>query len=393
VEFTLKEGHLCQALEVALKDMKKGEKAQLIVSPAYGCHDQFAREDVPPEASLRLELELVSWKEVINVTDDGSVKKKTLQEGADYKKPNSGASVTVRYTGKLIDGTKFVERLEGDEHRFKTDEEEVIGGLDLAVQKMKKSEKALVTIAAEHAFGPVGSQQPLAAVPGGAAVVYEVELVEFENAKESWEMSTEEKVEHAGELKDAGNALFKAGKSEAALKKYKKAVSLVEYDSSFGDEQKAQSKALKKSCWLNQAAANLRLRNLRDAVSACNKVIEQDHGNVKALYRRAEAHIEGEDFIEGIADLRRALELEPDNREVALKLKKARQLEAAANRRQAKLYGNMFERMAKMEARERAASADEPAPAEPPPEDSAAPTTAGDEKPHAADAELVQTAE
>ncbi len=49
-------------------------------------------------------------------------------------------------------------------------------------------------------------------------------------AKESWDLSNEDKVELAKKRKEQGNALFKAGKWERAIAKYKSAVDTVGYD-------------------------------------------------------------------------------------------------------------------------------------------------------------------
>lgn len=48
---------------------------------------------VPPNATLQITLELVSWKTVTEVTDDKKVLKKTLKEGEGYERPNEGAIV------------------------------------------------------------------------------------------------------------------------------------------------------------------------------------------------------------------------------------------------------------------------------------------------------------
>lgn len=61
-----------------------GEKGK----PASG--DQGA---VPPNATLDIDLELVSWKTVSNVTDDKKVIKKILKEGDGYERPNEGSVV------------------------------------------------------------------------------------------------------------------------------------------------------------------------------------------------------------------------------------------------------------------------------------------------------------
>ncbi len=51
-----------------------------------------------------------------------------------------------------------------------------------------------------------------------------------DQAKESWDLSNEEKVELARKRKERGNALFKASKWAQAVKKYKSAAEAVGYD-------------------------------------------------------------------------------------------------------------------------------------------------------------------
>ncbi|RHN40274.1 putative peptidylprolyl isomerase [Medicago truncatula] len=182
VEFTVKEGFFCLALSKAVKTMKKGENVALTVKPQYGfgvkgkpAHgDEIA---VPPNATLKINLELVSWKTVFEVTDDKKVIKKILKEGEGYKCPKDGAAVKLKLIGKLQDDTVFLKKGHGDE--FTTDEEQVIDGLDKAVMTMKKGEVALLTIAPEYAFGSSESQQELAVVPPNSTLYYEVELVSF----------------------------------------------------------------------------------------------------------------------------------------------------------------------------------------------------------------------
>lgn len=52
---------------------------------------------VPPNAALQINLELISWNIVSEVTNDKKVLKKTLKEGDGYERPNDGA---------LVKGTK-----------------------------------------------------------------------------------------------------------------------------------------------------------------------------------------------------------------------------------------------------------------------------------------------
>ncbi|XLT60017.1 hypothetical protein HN873_052621, partial [Arachis hypogaea] len=120
--------YFCPALAKAVKTMKKGERVILTVKPeyAFGENGRPASGDegaVPRNASLQIDLELVSWKVVSDITKDKKVLKKTLNEGEGYEGHD--------------DEQPF---------EFKIDEEQVIDGLDIAVMNMKKAEVALVTI-------------------------------------------------------------------------------------------------------------------------------------------------------------------------------------------------------------------------------------------------------
>ncbi|XP_038899656.1 peptidyl-prolyl cis-trans isomerase FKBP62-like [Benincasa hispida] len=358
VEFTIGDGYFCPALAKAVKTMKIGEKALLTVKPQYGFGEKGKPASsnegaVPPNASLDITLELVSWKTVSEVTPDKKVIKKILKEGEGYEKPNDGSIVKVKLIGKLGDGKIFLRKGHDDGEEpleFKTDEEQVIDGLDKAVVTMKKGEIALLTIAPEYAFGSSESQQDLAVVPPNSTVYYEVELVAFDKEKESWEMNNQEKVEAAGKKKEEGNVLFKSGKFARASKRYEKAVKFIEYDSSFSEEEKKQAKALKVACNLNNAACKLKLKLYNEAEKLCTKVLELESSNVKALYRRAQAYIELADLDLAEFDIKKALDIDPNNRDVKLEYKTLKEKVKEYNKKDAKFYGNMFAKMKKIES-------------------------------------------
>ncbi|KAI5565516.1 hypothetical protein BDE02_14G127500 [Populus trichocarpa] len=356
VEFTVGEGYFCPALAKAVKTMKKGEKVLLTVKPQYGFGEngRTAAGDegaVPPNATLEIMLELLSWKTVSDVMKDKKVMKKILKEGEGYERPDDGTVVQVKLIGKLEDGTIFVKKGHEEEppFEFKIDEEQVIDGLDRTVKTMKKGEVALVTIQPEYAFGRSESQQDLATVPVNATVYYEVEMISFTKEKESWDMNTQEKIEAAGKKKEEGNAWFKAGKYERASRRYEKAAKFIEYDSSFTDEEKQQSKVLKISCKLNNAACKLKLKDYKEAEKLCSKVLELDGQNVKALYRRAQAYIQLVDLDLAEIDIKRALEIDPDNRDVKLENKILKDKVREYNKKEAQFYSNIFAKMNKLE--------------------------------------------
>jgi len=53
-------------------------------------------------------------EEEIQLTEDGGVKKKVLKEG-EGESPEEGDEVSVHYTGRLLDGTKFDSSLDRDD--------------------------------------------------------------------------------------------------------------------------------------------------------------------------------------------------------------------------------------------------------------------------------------
>lgn len=357
VEFTVRDGIFCPAISKAVKTMKKNEKAHLTVMPQYGFGvkgRQASGEEasVPPNATLHIDLQVVSWRTVTELGSDKKILKKILKEGEGYDCPNDCAVVRVKLIGKLEDGTLFVKKgHDGEEpFEFKTDEDQVIEGLDKAVLSMKKGEVSLVTIPPHHAFGTNETTKDLATVPPNSYVYYEMELVSFDKEKDSWDLkNVAEKIEAAAKKKEEGNVWFKIGKYARASKRYEKALSFVEYDSSFTEEEKQLSKPLQISCKLNNAACKLRLNDYKEAKELCTEVLESDNTNVKALYRRAQAHMHLVDLDLAEADIKKALEIDPDNRDVKMGYKRLKEKVKEYKRRDAKLYGNMISKLSKLE--------------------------------------------
>ena len=82
----------------------------------------------------------------------------------------SGTSPTVRYTGWLADGTEF----DAGTFSFTMGAQEVIAGFERGMLGMKVGGTRRIIIPPELAYGPRGSGP----VPGGAIVIFRVELAE-----------------------------------------------------------------------------------------------------------------------------------------------------------------------------------------------------------------------
>ncbi|PQP93457.1 peptidyl-prolyl cis-trans isomerase FKBP62 [Prunus yedoensis var. nudiflora] len=321
IEFYVKDGHFCSALPKAIKTMKRGEKVRLIVQPqyAFGVEGRDANNgfhSVPPCSVLNIDLELVSFKPVIDVTGDAKVIKKVLKEGEGAWVANENASVTVSYIARLEDGTVFEKKgIDGEQPlEFITDEEQVIAGLDRAVATMKKGEQAILTIHPDFGFGSVEARRDLAVVPPHSNIVFEVEMLDFIREKAPWEMINHERLEAARRKKEDGNLLFKEG----SIRKQKKSMIRV-----------------------------LTMLVKMEAIKLCSKVLDIEFHNVKALYRRAQAYMQVADLVLAELDIKKALEVDPQNREVKLIEKNLKRLQVESNKRDAKLYTNIFGRMTK----------------------------------------------
>ena len=94
--------------------MKKGERAILTCQAPYAYGQRGSPPKIPPNATLKFEVELISWESAGVLTPDGGIVRKTLQRGTGAKAAK-GHEVTVHYVGKLADGKIFDSSRERDQ--------------------------------------------------------------------------------------------------------------------------------------------------------------------------------------------------------------------------------------------------------------------------------------
>lgn len=99
----------------------------------------------------------------------------TVGTGEEAK---AGDLVEVHYVGTLTDGTEFdASRNRGQTFSFTIGAGEVIQGWDEGVPGMKVGGVRKLTIPSDMAYGDYG----VGSIPGGATLIFEVELVSIQN--------------------------------------------------------------------------------------------------------------------------------------------------------------------------------------------------------------------
>lgn len=73
-----------------------------------------------------------------------------------------------------------------------------------------------------------------------------------------------------------------------AVTKYKRMVDMLQHETNLEGDQKEKRNTLYRAAQLNLALVFLKTNETAEAIKHCEKVLEEDKTNVKALYRRAQ---------------------------------------------------------------------------------------------------------
>ncbi|MDX1413230.1 MAG: FKBP-type peptidyl-prolyl cis-trans isomerase [Candidatus Promineifilaceae bacterium] len=166
-----------------VRTMKVGGKRLLIVPPEIALGAQGGGE-IPPDATLVLEIDLVEANAPVKMTEvdpddytetDSGLQYFDIVEG-DGDMPEQGQTVIVHYTGWLEDGTKFDSSIDrGQPYTFPLGLGNVIAGWDEGVATMKVGGMRQLRIPADLAYGDAGS----GTIPPGATLIFDVELLDI----------------------------------------------------------------------------------------------------------------------------------------------------------------------------------------------------------------------
>uniref|UniRef100_A0A914ULF8 peptidylprolyl isomerase n=1 Tax=Plectus sambesii TaxID=2011161 RepID=A0A914ULF8_9BILA len=157
-------------------------------------------------------------------------------------------------------------------------------------------------------------------------------------------MDHEEKLAAAAEAKERGTKFFSEGKMRLAVDKYKRVVELLEHEKELEADQQTRRNALMVAAHLNMSLVLLKEGETVASIEQCDKVLEINPDNVKALYRRAQARQQQNDDDLAIGDYKRVLELEPSNKAAQQGINVCQHKLAEFKRAEKQKFARMFDK-------------------------------------------------
>lgn len=346
--FGLGGGRVIKGWDQGVATMKKGEICDLYCKPDYAYGESGSPPSIPPNSTLKFEVELLSW-EGEDMFSDGGVIRSILRSGEGYSEPKEGAKVVVHIKGSSDDKV-----FEDHEVSFVLGDGESAGicsGIEKTVSKMKKLELAKIVVKGEK-YLPSPKVLQEHGLTVDSTVTYEVELKQFEKFKENWELNNEEKISQAELMKSNGTDFFKAGKYHMACIYYNKCIRDVEQFSDFDDEeQKSKGRQLLIAGRLNLALCSLKQNDYNTCIDECTKVIGEDDKSDKAYFRRGQAKLALKDYDAASEDFKQVRTLDPANKAALTQLNACQDKIKEFRMKEKKTFYGMFDKFAKIDAK------------------------------------------
>lgn len=147
----------------------------LIIASFFFFNKDKQSEETAEESNSKESGQEINDNQMETNNEVTELKIETLKEGEGEAMTKVGDSISVHYTGTLLDGTKFDSSLDRSEpFIFTIGQGMVIEGWDKGLLDMKVGEQRKLTIPADMAYGERGAG---AMIPPNSPLVFETELI------------------------------------------------------------------------------------------------------------------------------------------------------------------------------------------------------------------------
>ena len=156
--FKLGQGQVIKGWDASVATMKKGEQATVIIRGDYAYGAAGSPPKIPADATLRFDIELLSWRSSKDLMGDGGIIKTVVEEGDGWQNPGRDDELEVEYV--VTAGDRQVYASEGAATlalaRIEEDPSSAppffCRALAEALPKMKKGERVSLRVRAD--YGP-----------------------------------------------------------------------------------------------------------------------------------------------------------------------------------------------------------------------------------------------
>jgi len=256
---------------------------------------------------------------------------KVVKREGTGEQAKTGDKVYVHYVGTLeSNGEKFDSSRDRNEPFEFTIGQGVIEGWSVGVATMKVGELSVFTISSEMGYGKSGSPPK---IPGGATLVFEIELLGIHK-----EMTNEEALTEVTKLNELGGNAFKSGDMNLAIQYYHDGIHVIH------EKHGEQFDSFRVRLNNNVAVAHSKLGHWGEVLSHSSQALETEKDNTKALFKKAEAEIKLGKFEDAKKDVTRGLELTKNDASFLSLKKQIQDAEKEAQKTQDGLFAKMFKK-------------------------------------------------
>jgi len=174
--------------------------------------------------------------------------------------------------------------------------------------------------------------------------IFKVTLMDYGKGPDlsDYDFDEAKKLEFAERRKAVANHLLFAGRFHLAIERYRRILDLFHHidahkmrDRFLGKPELLRAcKDMRRACRLNLALCYLKVSDPVAAKKVCDAVLRTEPENIKALYRRAQAHCQHKDYLQACRDLERLLDIDGNVVEAAQLLQKLQRKCSSVDRQQ-----------------------------------------------------------